>query len=86
MLGIYKRNHRLLAEGGGEMSYENMARVVYLCGVGENAVFVPVCEKCNRFVKADKTIQINEITGLKDESNATCSKCGRTKMLFEGFI
>lgn len=62
--------------------YENMRRVVYEgC-----AIFVPVCTQCGRFVKADKKIYVNENTGLKDQPNATCSKCGRVKMPFEGFI
>ena len=39
-----------------------------------------------RFVVADPTIKVNEIVGLVDECNAACSKCGRTKMLFEGFF
>ena len=60
--------------------YENMRRVSYDGG----AVFVPVCEKCGRFVKADNQIEINS-NGLKDQPNATCKKCGRTKMIFEGF-
>ena len=62
--------------------YENVRRQVYEGG----AIFVPVCEHCNRFVRANKTIQVNDSRGLKDEPNAVCSKCGPTKMLFEGFI
>jgi len=53
-------------------------------GIGV-AVFVPVCEKCGRFVKKDETIAAGE-SGLSPEPNATCSKCGRTWMLFEGFF
>jgi len=62
--------------------YENMWRKTYEGG----ATFVPVCGGCGRYVKADDTIEVNEITGLVDQPNATCTKCGRTKMLFEGFI
>ncbi len=62
--------------------YPSLRRVVYESG----ATFVPVCETCGRFVKADKTILINDWTGLKDAPNATCARCGRTKMLFEGFM
>jgi len=66
--------------------YENVYRIIYdendECG---RATFVPVCEKCHRFVKANETIRINA-NGLADEPNAICSKCGSTKMLFEGFI
>jgi hypothetical protein len=62
--------------------YENLRRVAY----GEEGVtFIPVCQTCCRFVKADPMIKINE-TGLIPEDNATCSKCGRTKMIFEGFV
>jgi len=64
------------------MDYENARRVVYDGG----ATFIPVCKECHRFVKADEFITYNEITGLSDEPNATCSKHGRTKMLFEGFF
>lgn len=63
-------------------SYENVRRIVY----GEDgATFVPVCEICGRFVKADKAIKVNG-NGLSPEPNAHCAACGRTHMLFEGFI
>ena len=52
----------------------------------DGPTFIRVCEKCGRFVKADETIKMNEITGLSKEPNATCKKCGRVKMVFEGFI
>lgn len=63
--------------------YENTRRVTY---DGDGATFVPVCEKCGRYVKADDTILVSEASGLHDGPNATCKKCGRTRMLFEGFI
>ncbi len=50
------------------------------------AFFVRRCKKCNRFVKADDSIRVNEITGLRPGPNATCRRCGRTEMLFQGFI
>jgi hypothetical protein len=62
--------------------YEGTQRIMY----GDGATFVPVCEKCGRFVKPDKSIKVNEITGLSKNPNATCSKCGRTHMIFEGFL
>ena len=65
-----------------EFEYEGVKRVVYDGG----ATFVPVCEKCGRFVKADKAIEVSEISGLKKKPNATCKKCGRVEMLFEGFF
>jgi len=49
------------------------------------ATFVRRCEKCCRFVKADETVQWNDACGLRDQPNATCSKCRRTKMIFIGF-
>lgn len=67
--------------------YEDMRRI----GYGESddqygkAVFVPVCIKCARFVKADKTVRFGE-GGLAPGPNATCRRCGRVEMLFEGFI
>jgi C4-type Zn-finger protein len=61
--------------------YYNMRRIVY----GEGATFVPVCDKCGRFVRADKKIEIS-FNGLVGDANATCHKCGRTNMVFEGFI
>lgn len=52
----------------------------------DDAQFIRVCEKCGRFVKPDESIIVNEITGLSKEPNATCKKCDRTTMLFQGFI
>ena len=61
--------------------YENTRRVHYENG----ATFIPVCTKCGRYVKADPTITL-DANGLKDQPNATCTKCGRVQMPFEGFI
>lgn len=67
----------------GEFIYENTRRLVY----GDGAIFIPVCHKCGRYVKADATLFFNKLYGsLKPGPNATCAKCGRTEMLFEGFI
>ena len=52
----------------------------------EGATFIRRCEKCNRFVKADSEIFVNEETGLRKAPNATCKKCGRVEMDFQGFI
>ena len=62
--------------------YVNTRRATY----GDGAQFVPVCEKCGRFVIKDKVIYFNGLGELKNQPNATCKKCGRTKMLFEGFF
>ncbi len=62
--------------------FENTRRIQYESG----AVFIPVCEKCLRFVKSDKTIKVNDECGLHPGPNCDCSKCGRSRMIFEGFI
>lgn len=61
--------------------YENTKRIVY-----GNAHFIPICERCHRYVKADDKILLNGLGELVDRPNATYSKCGKTKMLFEGFF
>jgi hypothetical protein len=64
--------------------YESVRRVT--CDFGDSigmAVFVPVCEKCSRFVRAG-TARAGE-GGLADAPNAECSRDGAVKMLFEGF-
>lgn len=64
-----------------DYEYEAMPRRCYEGG----ATFVPVCETCFRFVKADAEILAGD-AGLHPGPNATCTKCGRTRMLFEGFM
>lgn len=61
--------------------YENTRRIEYDGG----AVFVPVCENCGRFVKAHASVKVSD-AGLHPGPNADCSKCGPTRMPFEGFI
>lgn len=68
-----------------DYDYENTRRVSYDCDDEGIAVFVPVCEKCGRFVKADPTIKTN-VDGLEPGPNATCSRCGRVEMPFDGFF
>lgn len=65
--------------------YENVRRVSYPDSEYGTAVFVPVCEKCGRFVKALPVIHVGD-RGLKDEPTAECSRCGPTTMPFEGFF
>ena len=64
-----------------DYSYEGTHRVVYHGG----ATFVPACAKCGQFVKADRTVRVSD-AGLMPGTNATCKKCGRVEMLFDGFI
>jgi RNase P subunit RPR2 len=47
-----------------------------------DACFERVCPKCGRFVKPDD--KARPIPNSK-EANATCSKCGRVIMNFEGY-
>lgn len=61
--------------------YVESPRIVY----GDGMQFVRVCSKCGRFVKADPSVMIRNET-LADVPNATCSKCGRVKMIFEGWF
>lgn len=63
-----------------DFEYENTRRIVY----GEGATFVPVCGVCGRFVKADHEVLFDAYEQPKGP-NATCSKCGRVEMLFEGY-
>lgn len=65
-----------------DCTYESVRRIVY----GEGATFVPACETCHRFVKADKTVMVSDEAGLHPGPNATCKRCGRVRMHFEGFI
>mgnify|MGYP001604301832 FL=1 len=44
----------------------------------------PVCVKCRRFVKADETVWFDSRDQPKTP-NATCKKCGRTEMVWEGY-
>ena len=67
-----------------DYSYPNTRRVTYSNEDTGEAVFVPVCPSCGRYVRADDNITVVS-TGLADQPNATCSKCGRIQMLFEGF-
>ena len=52
---------------------------------GDGAYFIPKCEKCYRYVKADELIPFDWQDQPADRPNATCSKCGRTQMIFEGY-
>ena len=63
--------------------YENLRRAVY----GRNGpMFIPVCPKCGRFVKADGTYSFSENSGIDHKKpNATCKKCGRIAMPFDGW-
>lgn len=66
--------------------YENLRRVTYGdeaddCGL---MVFVPVCVRCGRFVKADKAVRPKD--AQEDRPTATCKKHGRVAMHFEGFF
>ena len=61
--------------------YAEYRRIVY----GEGATFVPVCQQCGRFVKADPVINFRVWDGQPKEPNALCAHCGRVAMRFEGY-
>lgn len=61
--------------------YPEEKRLVY----GDGAIFVRRCKKCNRFVKAPKTMLFNGLGNYIEENNTICSKCGLTTLIFEGF-
>ncbi len=66
--------------------YEGIQRVVYGKGTEyDGATFCPVCPNCGRFVKADGVMHFRSQT-IAPGPNATCAKCGRVEMPFEGFI
>jgi len=73
-----------LGRDGKMYEYENLRRVTY----GKTGVsFIPVCPKCGRFVKVDKSMMFNmEDDFDREKPNATCSRCGRMQMPFEGYI
>lgn len=66
-----------------DFAYEGVRRVVY---GEERAQFVPVCVKCGRFVKAPETICLDGLIPPTNPTHTTCSRCGPTRMLFEGFV
>lgn len=66
--------------------YENVKRKVYDGGEHGELWFLPICKECSRFVKADTSVYVNGFGQLKDQPNATCSKHGRIKMIFEGYM
>jgi len=66
--------------------YANIKRIVYEGGMW----FLPVCPKCGRFVKADKVLEVLHNKWTDEDKigkpNATCKKCGRIQMPFEGYF
>jgi len=65
--------------------YPELHRKAYICADGGVAQFIPVCPICARFVKADLQVWMNE-HGEVRMPNATCSRCGRVNMPFEGYF
>lgn len=64
-----------------DYTYEGLRRVTY-----GDKWFIPVCPKCGRFVKSDDTIAVNGEGDYVRAENATCAKCGRVEMPFEGYF
>ncbi len=61
---------------------EESPRVSY----GDGAQFVRICPKCGRFVRPDPEIITKGEQVQEDMPNATCRKCGRVAMPFEGWF
>lgn len=62
--------------------YENLRRIGYGDDTDGWKLFVPVCPKCSRYVKADKECFVNN----EKEPNATCKTHGRVRMPDEGWF
>ena len=69
-----------------DCTYEGTRRVVYPSDEIGDAVFVPVCSKCGRFVRADSVVRFGGESAQPVEPNATCKRCGRVAMVFEGYF
>ena len=67
-----------------EHAYPETRRISYAFEEAGTAVFVPVCMACGRYVKGDDSLTAGQVLG--GQPTATCSKCGRTRMPFEGFF
>ena len=65
-----------------EFTYEGLRRVVY----GTDLVFIPACPKCGRFVRPDESILTKGEGEPVASQNASCARCGRVNMLFEGHV
>lgn len=69
------------------MLTENTPVVGYGPWDGGYAMFERRCPKCGRLVKADEKSNAAEAyPGLEIRHNATCSRCGRVRMPFQGWI
>jgi hypothetical protein len=66
--------------------YVNLRRELYKTDEWGDLLFIPVCPKCGRFVKADKAVTVNGLGEYVSKPNATCKKDGRVEMPFEGFF
>jgi hypothetical protein len=51
----------------------------------EGATFIPVYPSCGRFVRADPSVTLRG-DGQPSGPNATCTRCGRVEMPFEGYV
>ena len=67
-----------------ENSYENVKRLIFSNEEHGDAYFIPVCEKCGRFVKVPPQLAFDGY-GQPLKNQLECSKCGITNMIFEGY-
>lgn len=47
--------------------------------------FIRLCPNCGKFIKADDSVLVNGLEEVSKDPNATCSKCGRVTMIFDGW-
>lgn len=66
--------------------WDESPRIVYGKDEFEGATFVRVCSKCGRFVKPYRIITFTYDGPPADKPNAHCRKCGKVKMIFEGYL
>ncbi len=76
-------DYRYVCDGTADIVFEpGTPTVVY----GGTMLFLRLCPHCARFATPDGEIAANLDSGPKNQPNATCSKHGRVKMIFEGYI
>ncbi len=68
------------------MEFDENPRATYDSRGEGDVVFVRICPKCSRFVKADPTVTMAGSVMQPEGTNATCSQCGRVAMPLEGYF
>jgi hypothetical protein len=66
--------------GIADFEYTDVHRIQY----GDGATFIPICEKCRRFIKPPANIKFDH-QGQPIGLYANCTNCGATTMPWEGY-